>query len=77
MTTNHIVKIIGELFDLNADKINTEIKINELENWDSLKYMQLIIRVEEELEIMLSADEISNIVTINDLVDLCSKKTVK
>ncbi len=77
MTTNHIVKIIGELFDLNADKINTEIKINELENWDSLKYMQLIIRAEEELEIMLSADEISNIVTINDLVDLCSKKTVK
>ena len=36
MTTNHIVKIIGELFDLNADQINTEIKINELENWDSL-----------------------------------------
>tara|TARA_Y100000816_G_C25977707_1_gene510415 strand:+ start:30 stop:263 length:234 start_codon:yes stop_codon:yes gene_type:complete len=77
MTTNHIVKIIGELFDLNADQINTEIKINELENWDSLKYMQLIIRAEEELEVMLSADEISNIVTINDLVDLCSKKTVK
>ena len=74
---NHIVKIIGELFDLNADQINTEIKINELENWDSLKYMQLIIRAEEELEVMLSADEISNIVTINDLVDLCSKKTVK
>ena len=74
MTTNHIVKIIGELFDLNADQINTEIKINELENWDSLKYMQLIIRAEEELEVMLSADEISNIVTINDLVDLCSKK---
>ena len=77
MTTNHIVKIIGELFDLNADQINTEIKINELENWDSLKYMQLIIRAEEELEVMLSADEISNLVTINDLVDLCSKKTVK
>ena len=77
MTTDHIVKIIGELFDLNADQINTEIKINELENWDSLKYMQLIIRAEEELEVMLSADEISNIVTINDLVDLCSKKTVK
>ena len=76
MTTDHIVKIIGELFDLNADQINTEIKINELENWDSLKYMQLIIRAEEELEVMLSADEISNIVTINDLVDLCSK-TVK
>ncbi len=77
MTTNHIVKIISELFDINADQINTEIKINELENWDSLKYMQLIIRAEEELEVMLSADEISNIVTINDLVDLCSKKTVK
>ena len=39
--------------------------------------MQLIIRAEEELEVMLSADEISNIVTINDLVDLCSKKTMK
>ena len=48
MTTNHIVKIIGELFDLNADQINTEIKINEYTNPITIPGGFLILKLNEK-----------------------------
>ena len=74
MSSTHIIGIIEELFDLDASKLDEGTNINDLENWDSLKHMQLIMKIEEELKITLTADEISEVQTVKDLKQLCSDK---
>lgn len=51
-------KIIADLFKIKEDEINDESSMDNIANWDSLKHMNLIIAIEEQFEITLSADEI-------------------
>jgi acyl carrier protein len=55
---NRIKKIMSNVFNINVDSINNESSPDNIENWDSLKHMNLIIALEEEFEIEFSDEEI-------------------
>lgn len=68
---------IKDIFEMDRDIKSTKININEIENWDSLKHMQLIVGIEEKYEITFSGDEIADISSIEDLINKISKKNIK
>ena len=51
-------KIMVDLFEIKEDEITDESSINNIEKWDSLKHMSLIIAIEEQFGIVISADDI-------------------
>ena len=55
---NRIKKIMSNVFNINVDSINNESSPDNIENWDSLKHMNLIIALEEEFEIEFDDEEI-------------------
>ena len=46
----------------------------EVENWDSMGHIRLVLAVEEAFKIKFATPEISNFANVGDLVDLIEKK---
>ena len=56
------VKKYSEIFktalNIGDDKLNENIKYNEIEEWDSIGHMTLIAALEEEFKISIETDDI-------------------
>jgi acyl carrier protein len=63
-----------------SNQFDTPIEINEnttfkdLEEWDSLTALSIILMVDEKYKMMLTGDEIRNSQTINDLFEVLRNK---
>lgn len=60
------IKVFGE-YDL-------EKKQNQYEKWDSFAHIELISEVESEFGLTLNADEVINIESAKNILDLIVKK---
>lgn len=56
---NKIKKIMNSIFNIDSDQINDKTSPETLEEWDSLKHMNLILALEEEFDIEFSDEDIS------------------
>ncbi len=45
-----LYKKLSIIFDLDVSKIKSELSIQSIRNWDSLKHMQLIFFIEKEIK---------------------------
>ena len=53
------------------------LKIGDIPNWDSLKNLQLLLILEKEFKISLSADELTHSVSLNKLFNILKKFNAK
>lgn len=67
-------KIFVEILKLNPAEISDELTIEQVESWDSLKHMDLIVAIEEALGIMFSGDEIAEMTSIGAIRKIVSAK---
>ena len=68
---NRIKKVIADVLMLDESIINDETSPDTIEEWDSLKQMNIIIALEEEFDIALSDDDIIdmlNVKLINQII---------
>jgi acyl carrier protein len=63
-----------DILDLHDLEITPATKINSLEGWDSLTQINLYSSLAHEFSIKLTIDEVENIKTIADIVDLIREK---
>jgi acyl carrier protein len=56
-----LYKKLSIIFDLDVSKIKSELSIQSIRNWDSLKHMQLIFFIEKEIKKNLTSKEIEKI----------------
>lgn len=68
-----IEKILVD-FLIEYGEVNVDQKFSDLPYWDSLKQMQLITTIEEELKISLTYDQILKLESINSAVDAVMHK---
>jgi acyl carrier protein len=57
---SRIKKVMGDLFNIGVESINNDSSPDNIENWDSLRHMSLIVALEEEFEVELNDEEIVN-----------------
>ena len=55
---DRVKKVMGSVFNVDIDLIKDNSSPDNIENWDSLKHMNLIIALEEEFEIEFDDEEI-------------------
>ena len=71
---DQVVKIVGEVLKVSQLDIENNITIDQLDGWDSMKHMDLIVSLEEGLGIQFDGDEIAKMrctQVINDIA--CDK----
>lgn len=74
MYLNTIKKTLNEAFFVDEELIKEESKLKEDLGIDSLASMQLILELENEYNIRVENDEVMNIETVQDVIDLLKKK---
>ena len=65
MTKNEsrLKQVLANVFDEESESINDESSMDTIENWDSLKHLNLILALEEEFEVSFDEDDIIIIIS--------------
>jgi acyl carrier protein len=66
--------IISRILEIDESKITNEMDINNVPSWDSINQMALIAAIEEDFEIELSFDEISEMNSVKKIRELMIAK---
>lgn len=76
---NHSEKIknvMSTIFDVPLETINENSSSDTIENWDSLRHLNLILALEEEFNISIPDEEVGNLVNFK-LVELTINELLK
>lgn len=73
MERNEIFEKLNEIFvdvlDLNEVKLTDETSANDIEEWDSLSHIQLIVAIEKEFKVKFTSKEIMSWKNVGEMVD--------
>jgi len=69
-----ITKLLSNTFFIASDKINQNTSMQDIDNWDSLKHMTLVISLEEHFKIKFNGEEIITIDNFKAIKKLIQKK---
>lgn len=56
------------------EEISLEMKLEDIDEWDSLANISMISLYDQLFEVVVTADKLKECQTVNDLVDLVSDK---
>lgn len=70
---NRIKEVVGAVIDVPVSQISDNTSMDDLENWDSLAQMNLVIALEEEFQIEIPDDEVGTMVSIPLIASLISE----
>ncbi len=70
-------KIFADYFDDDNLNITRDTNANDIEDWDSIAQVGLILSIEKIFSIQFSSGEVENLQNIGEMVDLISAKTNK
>jgi acyl carrier protein len=57
-------QLIDSIFDEGYDKVANVSHFRDTENWDSLRYMKLVVAIQVEFGIELNPEEIQKIISV-------------
>ncbi len=67
------IEFLSKELMISKNKVNLSIKFRELDNWSSLNALILISRINEETGVIISASDLSNLITVDDLFKFINK----
>ena len=67
--------IFRDIFDDESIVVTAETTANDIEAWDSLEHINLIVAVETEFGIKFSMKEVVSMKNVGDMVDIIISKT--
>lgn len=67
--------ILGKTFRLPAERVTDDLSMKNLEIWDSLMQMNLVVSLEEAYAIELTMDEIMTMVDVATIRRIILEKT--
>jgi acyl carrier protein len=70
-----LVDIFQDVFDDDSIRITPELSAKEVDGWDSLTHIRLMLTVEKAFKIKFSVPEIGKLQNVGDLVMLINART--
>ena len=66
--------IFRDLFDEDDLELTNETSANDIDDWDSITHIQLLVLIEKELNVKFTSAEIHNFKNVGDIVECIEKK---
>jgi acyl carrier protein len=70
-----LVEVFDEVFENHNAIINEQTTAHDIEEWDSLTNIELIVAVEKKMAIQFKSREIENLRNVGDLINAIYSKT--
>ena len=72
---NELNEIFADVLDLDEVALNEGTTAEEIEEWDSLSHIRLVVSIEQHYGIKFSTAEIEALKSVGDLISLIQAKT--
>ena len=69
--------VFQEVFDDDEIAINRQTTADNVEGWDSMMHVTLLINIEKAFGIKFTSAEVARLASVGDLLDLIAAKTGK
>ena len=76
MIPDQVRRLMGEVFNVDRDSIADDASPETIEGWDSMQHLNLVLALEGEFAVRLSADEISDITSFAKIVAALERRSV-
>ena len=70
-------EIFKTALNVDANKVNKNLKYNEIDEWDSIAHMTLMAALEEEYKISLETDDIVDFSSFKKGIEILKKYNIK
>jgi len=67
-------EIMSNIFDIPKEKINDSTSMKSVDKWDSLSHINLILSIEENFQIEISEDEMSQMTSYKTIKEILKRK---
>ena len=71
---NRIKKVMSEILNIDVSSINDNTSPENVESWDSLKQMNIIVALEEEFDIEFSDEDIIEMLSFRLICEVVGEK---
>jgi len=75
--TEKLKQIMSNIFEINEDEVTDESSIDNVENWDSLRHLDLILSIEETFNVSVSEEEMVEMISFADIKHILRDKGIK
>ena len=76
-TKERLQNVFWDVFDDNSIVLIDELSANDIDEWDSLTHIQLIVATEQEFGITFMTAEVAILKNVGEFIDLIEKKLQK
>lgn len=66
-------QILSTVFKISLEETSKNFGMKDINNWDSLSHMNLIVTIEDEFNIQLTGDEIAEMTTFDKIREIVQK----
>ena len=74
-TQDQLTALFRTVFDDPSIQLSPEMTANDVEGWDSLSHMNLIVAVERHFKVQLTRRELASLKNVGDLIAAVDRKT--
>ena len=74
---DRVLKIVSQVLNVPVEQLDDESSPDTVEDWDSLKHMNLVLALEEEFGVTFSDGEVVELLRIRRIVEIVEKKMPK
>lgn len=75
MNVSSIIEVFNDILDLEEGQLTPESSPIDIDEWDSMANVNLIVALEEEFEIKFKLEDILDLKTVNDFINLVGSYT--
>jgi acyl carrier protein len=68
-----INKILADNLKISLDQAEQNLTMQDVNDWDSLSHMNLIVAIEDEFQIQLTGDEIAEMISLEKIREIVQK----
>jgi acyl carrier protein len=72
--TNKLQTVFQTVFEDDTIVLTPEMTADDIEDWDSLMYIQLVVAVESAFDLHFTTAEITNLKNVGDFITLITEK---
>ena len=69
-----VTEVFREVFEDDALEITRDTTARDIEDWDSLTHVSLIVAIEQRLAVRFSSADVARLTDVGELVDLIERQ---
>ena len=67
MVDTRLASTLAEILEIREDQVTPSLALGTIESWDSLRHIELVLRIEQVFDVQFLAEEIASITSVEKI----------